>query len=43
MSSQPIDPRDLTARARIREAALDLFGRVGYERATTRAIATRPG
>ncbi len=43
MSSQPIDPRDLTARARIREAALDLFGRVGYERATTRAIADAAG
>jgi AcrR family transcriptional regulator len=30
---------DLTARTRIREAALTHFGQVGYERATVRAIA----
>jgi AcrR family transcriptional regulator len=34
---------DLTARARIRDAAMELFGEVGYERATTRAIAERAG
>ncbi|WP_162795774.1 TetR/AcrR family transcriptional regulator [Nonomuraea lactucae] len=34
---------DLTAKARIRNAAMQLFGEVGYERATTRAIAERAG
>jgi AcrR family transcriptional regulator len=34
---------DLTAKARIRDAAMALFGEVGYERATTRAIAERAG
>jgi AcrR family transcriptional regulator len=34
---------DLTAKARIRDAAMQLFGEVGYERATTRAIAERAG
>jgi AcrR family transcriptional regulator len=34
---------DLTAKARIREAAMQLFGVVGYDRATTRAIAERAG
>ncbi|GII97347.1 TetR/AcrR family transcriptional regulator [Sinosporangium siamense] len=33
------DPQDLTARARIREAALRHFGEEGFERATIRAIA----
>ncbi len=30
---------DLTARARVRDAAIDLFGRVGFERATVRDVA----
>ena len=30
---------DLTARARVRDAAVDLFGRVGFERATVREVA----
>jgi len=34
---------DLTAKARIREAAMELIGEVGYDRATTRAIAERAG
>jgi AcrR family transcriptional regulator len=34
---------DLTARARIREAALDHFAEKGYERATIRAIAQTAG
>jgi AcrR family transcriptional regulator len=34
---------DLTAKARIRDAAMALIGEVGYERATTRAIAERAG
>jgi AcrR family transcriptional regulator len=34
---------DLTAKARIRDAAMALFGEVGYDRATTRAIAERAG
>jgi AcrR family transcriptional regulator len=34
---------DLTAKARIRDAAMQLFGEVGYERATTRLIAERAG
>ena len=34
---------DLTAKARIRDAAVELIGEVGYERATTRAIAERAG
>jgi AcrR family transcriptional regulator len=34
---------DLTAKARIRDAAMQLFGEVGYDRATTRAIAERAG
>lgn len=34
---------DLTARARIREAALDQFAAVGFERATIRAIAADAG
>jgi AcrR family transcriptional regulator len=34
---------DLTARARIRDAALRLFGEVGFERATIRMIAASAG
>lgn len=34
---------DLTARARIREAAIEHFARDGYDRATTRAIAKTAG
>ncbi|TDD53805.1 TetR/AcrR family transcriptional regulator [Nonomuraea terrae] len=37
------DPEDLTARARIRDAALRHFGEHGFERATTRAIAETAG
>jgi AcrR family transcriptional regulator len=37
------DLADLTAKARIRDAAMQLFGEIGYERATTRAIAERAG
>lgn len=37
------DPADLTARARIREAAVQEFGELGYERATIRGIADRAG
>ncbi|MFD0662541.1 TetR/AcrR family transcriptional regulator [Thermocatellispora tengchongensis] len=36
-------PEDLTARARIRDAALQHFGRFGYERATLRGIAETAG
>ncbi|WP_084962927.1 TetR/AcrR family transcriptional regulator [Thermoactinospora rubra] len=34
---------DLTARARIRDAAIDLFGREGVNRVSVRAIAARAG
>ncbi|MEU1719588.1 TetR/AcrR family transcriptional regulator [Nonomuraea sp. NPDC005692] len=37
------EPEDLTARARIREAALLHFGEYGFEGATTRAIAGTAG
>ncbi len=37
------DAADLTARARIREAALRHFAEEGYERATIRAIAATAG
>ncbi|GGO61958.1 TetR/AcrR family transcriptional regulator [Nonomuraea cavernae] len=37
------DPEDLTARARIRDAALRHFGELGFERATIRAIAETAG
>jgi AcrR family transcriptional regulator len=45
MSSAPAaDPGlDLTARARIRDAALHLFGEVGFRAATVRGIADRAG
>lgn len=34
---------DVTARARIRDAAIELFGRDGFERTTVRVIATEAG
>lgn len=37
------DPEDLTARARIRDAALRHFGEYGFEGATTRGIAETAG
>ncbi|WP_078289074.1 helix-turn-helix domain-containing protein [Mycobacterium sp. D16R24] len=37
------DPDDLTARARIRDAALHEFGEKGYDGATIRGIAARAG
>ncbi|GAA3651441.1 TetR/AcrR family transcriptional regulator [Nonomuraea antimicrobica] len=42
MTTAP-DPEDLTARARIRDAALWHFGEHGYERATIRGIAETAG
>lgn len=38
-----VDPEDLTARARIRDAALQQFGEHGFERATIRGIAEAAG
>jgi len=38
-----VDPEDLTARARIRDAALRHFGEHGFERATIRGIADTAG
>ncbi|NUR89109.1 MAG: TetR/AcrR family transcriptional regulator [Nonomuraea sp.] len=38
-----MDPEDLTARARIRDAALRQFGELGFERATIRSIAEEAG
>ena len=43
MEERPVAFEDLTARARIREAALEHFAREGYERATIRAIAQTAG
>ncbi len=47
MSSAPLAavsaPDDLTARARIRDAALHRFGEVGFKAATVRGIAERAG
>jgi TetR/AcrR family transcriptional regulator, regulator of cefoperazone and chloramphenicol sensitivity len=43
MGERPVAFEDLTARARIREAALDHFAEQGYERATIRAIAKTAG
>ncbi len=40
---RPVAFEDLTARARIREAALEHFARDGYDRATIRAIAGSAG
>ncbi|GII77626.1 hypothetical protein Sru01_26080 [Sphaerisporangium rufum] len=43
MSPTGPDPEDLTARARIRDAAMRHFGEYGYERATIRGIAESAG
>ncbi|MGW0802669.1 TetR/AcrR family transcriptional regulator [Nonomuraea sp. NPDC002799] len=43
MTTPRPDPEDLTARARIRDAALRHFGEHGFEKATTRAIAETAG
>ncbi|MGN9782244.1 TetR/AcrR family transcriptional regulator [Nonomuraea sp. ZG12] len=43
MTTSRPDPEDLTARARIRDAALRLFGEHGFEAATTRRIAEAAG
>ncbi|MEV0621770.1 TetR/AcrR family transcriptional regulator [Nonomuraea sp. NPDC050404] len=43
MTTPTPDPEDLTARARIRDAALRHFGEHGFEGATTRAIAETAG
>ncbi|GAA1218182.1 TetR/AcrR family transcriptional regulator [Pseudonocardia alaniniphila] len=43
MASPGIDPADLTARARIRDAALLHFGEYGFDRATIRGIAEAAG
>ncbi|WP_433294646.1 TetR/AcrR family transcriptional regulator [Pseudonocardia sp. CA-142604] len=43
MASPGIDPADLTARARIRDAALLHFGEHGFDRATIRGIAETAG
>ena len=43
MDERPVAFEDLTARARIREAALEHFAHEGYERATIRAIAQTAG
>ncbi|GAA3146308.1 TetR/AcrR family transcriptional regulator [Nonomuraea roseoviolacea] len=43
MASIEADLEDLTARARIREAALRQFGELGFERATIRGIAETAG
>lgn len=40
---ETVDPDDLTARARIRDAALHEFGERGYDGATIRGIAARAG
>jgi AcrR family transcriptional regulator len=37
------DAEDLTARARIRDAAIEQFGELGFDRATIRGIATAAG
>ncbi len=42
-NSRPVADGDKTARARIRDAALELFGRQGFDKATIRAIARRAG
>ncbi|GAA2208845.1 TetR/AcrR family transcriptional regulator [Nonomuraea monospora] len=43
MTTTVPDPEDLTARARIRDAALRHFGEHGFERATIRGIAETAG
>ena len=43
MAMETADPDDLTARARIRDAALREFGDKGYDGATIRGIAARAG
>ncbi|MEV0081476.1 TetR/AcrR family transcriptional regulator [Saccharopolyspora sp. NPDC050642] len=43
MSLPGLDPEDLTARARIRDAALRHFGEHGFDRATIRGIAETAG
>jgi AcrR family transcriptional regulator len=43
LRERPVAFEDLTARARIREAALEHFARDGYDRATIRAIAKTAG
>ncbi|HEY4422297.1 MAG TPA: helix-turn-helix domain-containing protein [Pseudonocardia sp.] len=43
MASPGFDPADLTARARIRDAALLQFGEHGFDRATIRGIAETAG
>ncbi|TMR90406.1 TetR/AcrR family transcriptional regulator [Nonomuraea basaltis] len=43
MTTSRPDPEDLTARARIRDAALRHFGEHGFEKATTRGIAETAG
>jgi TetR/AcrR family transcriptional regulator, regulator of cefoperazone and chloramphenicol sensitivity len=43
MAMETADPDDLTARARIRDAALHEFGEKGYDGATVRGIAARAG
>ncbi|MFC7644136.1 helix-turn-helix domain-containing protein [Streptosporangium lutulentum] len=43
MTTAGPDPEDLTARARIRDAAMLHFGEHGFERATIREIAATAG
>ncbi|MFC4587040.1 TetR/AcrR family transcriptional regulator [Sphaerisporangium corydalis] len=43
MAVTTADPEDLTARARIRDAAMAQFGEHGFERATIRGIAVAAG
>jgi AcrR family transcriptional regulator len=43
VTTLPPDPEDLTARARIRDAALRHFGEHGFERSTIRGIAETAG
>jgi len=43
MTATPVDPDDLTARARIRDAAIALFTERGLQAATVRDIARRAG
>lgn len=41
--SSSIGPTDLTSRARVRDAAIELIANVGFERATVKAIAAAAG